>query len=834
MKRLLSLILAIAMCISLFPVFAAAADNSVDFSFYTNGLKYSSVSRSGNRGSNDTPVVNSDTTHRIITFNYNASKAIAYTPGVDDSTTTTLMAATWEITVPASGTYVPQINYIACTYSPKWEIFLTKKPEDESKQLSTVKETYDSQIDALDSADFVGMYDGYSTDVGALLSKKFIDKTLSAGTYYLTIIANGEDDAREDNTNDGNRVPLLVESFTLTPATAPARDHKYDISLTATTSKESIDNNNLATVSWLKKGDANAPILDTTTGTDEYQLSCRLGGGIDNSPSLVNGTFVSQFLYKRWDKKEGNIDSSVTSETPAKENYEAGKIQYGIRIKIKQPGIYKLSLENEISAADLKSSYTASKSFLNSENELMSGAVTKVYFAKATDTASETLEDTAASRYNENAAYNNKEYPVVYLGLYDSRKMESVIEYGTITVPEAGEYYIIFKADAESLDVTKGGNPEICEVISSDKKYLYHYQLFLLSGIELSKVTTAEDEALAAEQAKYDTVKTAKEGAIASTTNEGLSDTSYINIIAKNIDGDGAVATAKQISATRGESVTVTADVISGYDFLYWRSGLGKDAKVITNNPECTVKAIPGTWLTAVYKAETSERVSVLFYNADGDIISNNLIEKGTEITFPDTPVAPAGCGAFTGWALNTKDNIVSDAVAEGNSMVFVAQFEDTTDALYAITVNNIPLDDKKYYGEEVTVNATERNNESNVFVYWKKGDEIVSFDKEYTFNVFENCELTAVYAAYKPVTDALRKIIIKGEGENIIAEFIGLDSAVEAGILFHETATDISLGNASHKIAMTTDGNHLAALNDVGNCIGYAILSNGSVIYDK
>lgn len=834
MKRLLSLILAIAMCISLFPVFAAAADNSVDFSFYTNGLKYSSVSRSGNRGSTSDPVVNSDTTHRIITFTYNASKAIAYTPGVADSTTTTLMAATWEITVPASGTYVPQINYIACTYSPKWEIFLTKKPEDTSKQLSADRTTYDSQIDALDSADFVGMYDGYGANSGDLLSKKFIDKTLSAGTYYLTIIANGEDDARENNTNDGNKVPLLVESFTLTPATAPARDHKYDISLTATTSKELIDNNNLATVSWLKKGDANAPILDTTTGTDEYQLSCRLGGGIDNSPSLVNGTFVSQFLYKRWDKKEGNIDSSVTSETPAKENYEAGKIQYGIRIKIKQPGIYNLSLENEISAADLRTSYTASKSFLNSDDELMSGAVTKVYFAKATDTASEILEDTDASRNNENAAYKNNEYPVVYLGLYDSRKMESVTEYGTITVPEAGQYYIIFKADAESLDKTKGGNPEICEVISSDKKYLYHYQLFLLSGIKLSKVTTAEDEALAAEQAKYDTVKTAKEGAIASATEVGLNDSAYINIIGADVADNSSVEGATdRVETTRGAEKEITAKEVDGYEFLYWAKGLGTDRRVVSTDPTYTVKATSGgTWLYAYYKKADSSDVSVMFYNADGSVISQALVGEGDDITFPaDDPIFNSY--SFKGWALGSADNIVVSAKASGDKMLFVAQYEEPNESAktYKVTVNG----DVGYhaYGEAVTAIAAERDG-TDLFVYWKKGDEIVSFDKEYTFNVFENCELTAVYAAYKPVTDALRKIIIKGEVENIIAEFIGLDSAVETGILFHKTETDISLGNASHKIAMTTDGNHLAALNDVGNCIGYAIFSNGSVIYDK
>ena len=57
------------------------------------------------------------------------------------------------------------------------------------------------------------------------------------------------------------------------------------------------------------------------------------------------------------------------------------------------------------------------------------------------------------------------------------------------------------------------------------------------------------------------------------------------------------------------------------------------------------------------------------------------------------------------------------------------------------------------------------------------------------------------MYAAYNPATEILRKIIIKGDDENIMAEFIGFDSVVETGILFHETEDDITLANAKYKI---------------------------------
>lgn len=843
MKRVLSIILAIAMCIALLPIFASAADNSVDFSFISNGINLSSVSRAGNRASNSTdtgavPVVSSGTVHRIITFKNDTSREIAYTPGVTDSSDTILMAGTWEVEIPASGTYVPQINYIGCEYSPKWEIFLTKKPEAADEQLSSDRQTYDLQIDALDSADYVGTYDGYSTSVGALLSKKFIDKSLTAGTYYLTIIANGENAEKELYSEDENKsylIPLLIESFKLTPATAPARDHDFVLTQVAANNvsySNDGENNGLQLVTWKTDGVLNRTI------TDGFALFGRTTK--DTSPTLNTEGFHAYICaYDNWAisaKNEDELLSTSNYYTAEKPPY------YGIALNVETAGTYNISALNNFALDKnfIKDYLTNTRlAYERTEEEKKgsynTGAVTNVWIGKLPENFSN--KNTIAT-YTGSAGFTQ-------LNDYDSNDLGETTALGTYDF-EAGEYVIIFTSSADSL--TKNANVqrrvytdqsiEVDGVTTSCEKIAYT-QHFLLSGITLTPVVTAEDEALAAEQEKYDDVKDAKEAEIAEEVTEtGLSDTSYVNIITASVDSadDAFEETTDRIKATRGENVTVTADTVGGYDFLYWRSGLGADAKVITSNPECTVKAIPGTWLTAVYKAEASEEVSVLFYNADGDIIKNELVATDTAITFPSTPTAPAGCGAFIGWALNTKEKIVTSANATGDAMVFVAQFEDPseTQKVYKVTVNG----DYDYhaYGEAVTVTATERENGSGskVFVYWKKGNEIVSFDKKYTFNVWEDCTLTAIYADYKPVTAALRKIIISGNGENIIAEFIGLGCAVETGILFHETATVITLANASHKIAMTTNGNHLAALNDVGNYIGYAILSNGNVIYDK
>ncbi|MBQ2840041.1 MAG: hypothetical protein IJE70_01705 [Oscillospiraceae bacterium] len=836
MKRVLSIILAIAMCISLLPTFASAADNSVDFKFIGNGIKLSSASRAGNRASNSTsvghvPVIESDTVHRIITFKNNTSKEIAYTPGVADSSDTILMAGTWEVEVPASGTYVPQINYIGCKYSPKWEIFLTKKPEAVDEQLSSDRPTYDWQIDALDSADYVGTYDGYSTSDGALLSKKFIDKSLTAGTYYLTIIANGENAGKELYSEDDNAsylIPLLIESFTLTPATALARDHDFVIKSTSLTSTALTDydvskyfsNDSLEYVSWVPKNGKSVAALNPLA-TDGYELPPRakVGGNADNSPNLYADGFVSQFIVGKW-------DSTQSEQTMYQKNYEGtsfdARPSYAIRINVETSGIYSVTLKNDFT---LKSDGVKSSNFLE-DGALTRAAVPNVYIVKATDKASENTLATTRADVAKMIAANGI---VKELGLFDCGTLSDKTFEENVTL-EKGEYFVILDVCEKSLNANSNCYWRVYNAgLETDSVY----QLFLLSGITLTPVVTAEDEALAAEQAKYDTVKTAKEGAIASATAVGLNDSAYINIIGADVADNSSVEGATdRVETTRGAEKEITAKEVDGYEFLYWAKGLGADRRVVSTDPTYTVKATSGgTWLYAYYKKTTSNDVSVMFYNADGSVIRQELVAENDDITFPDDP--SFNSYTFKGWALGNVDNIITEATASGKQMLFVAQYNDPSDTekVYKVTVNG--YDDYHAYGESVTAVAAERDG-TDVFVYWKKGEEIVSFDKEYTFNVFENCTLTAVYAAYKPVTDALRKIIISGNGENIMAEFIGLGSAVETGILFHETAEAITLANASHKIAMTTNGNHLAALNDVGNCIGYAILSNGNVIYDK
>ncbi len=69
------------------------------------------------------------------------------------------------------------------------------------------------------------------------------------------------------------------------------------------------------------------------------------------------------------------------------------------------------------------------------------------------------------------------------------------------------------------------------------------------------------------------------------------------------------------------------------------------------------------------------------------------------------------------------------------------------------------------------------------------------------------------------------------GEESAVMAEFILPDTnVVEKGILF---GTD--LDHATHRAAMSGNGNYFSIIDDVTEApVGYAVLSDGSVIYSK
>jgi len=185
----------------------------------------------------------------------------------------------------------------------------------------------------------------------------------------------------------------------------------------------------------------------------------------------------------------------------------------------------------------------------------------------------------------------------------------------------------------------------------------------------------------------------------------------------------------------------------------------------------------------------------------------------------------------FKEWVDCGNGMMVADYTENETTYTVTVKHQDGTEE--AVEKESIP---GKKYGDSVTVTAPSRFGGSgyNVFNYWEKDGKIVSFNKSYTFNVWENCEVTAVYKAYAPVATTLKKIIIDDMGgNNIMAEFIGFGDVAEKGIVFGENAT---LTTNKGKATMTSDKTQFTVNNDIGTpaARGYVIDKLGNVYYGE
>ncbi|MBQ2743541.1 MAG: hypothetical protein IJF32_12155, partial [Oscillospiraceae bacterium] len=737
MKKALSLILAIIMVVAMIPAGAMAADATAES--YTYNFKTGLHTSSGHIGAclewkSTDPYEGEWTFARYylnasgsIGTNYAknkqeewndfftvrpkfeiAERTPVYSPGVAFYRPLFGMYLTVEINVEESGTYFPSLSLITKENSPKFEIYLTESD-------GTVDELgnapYINWVNALDSSDRLGAIDGYGT--GDVVTEVFVDRKLEKGKYYLVFIANGKNEncefsyEQETNSTTGvttefYRGDLCLKSFSLTNAAAQPTKYSYNITSSALADPTTASSYNLEdNGAWNVGGMKTLAYTALADGEEKYRVY-GYGYALDGS---LSDTGLSLALYTdRYVEHASNgyfelVDGVYVPKADYATYAYSGGSYLQMQINVPAAGEYKLSL-------------------LNQDNDATYGMLTNVYFSPLTSSTL-TLNDIIEDSNDLYKLDNRHDCREVHLGT-----AESAAEYiGTINVPAPGDYYLIFSPDGECF--TENNNTFDKTASNSPSR---KHQRFYLSGIKLEATTNPVDEiknAVAADQTAFNEIKATKTNEIATAKNEGLSETAFVNVLNTSIDGSFSELGGK-IVATRGEDVTVKADTVEGYDFLYWRQGLGADAKVIASSTECTVKAAPGTWLTAVYKPTTLTGVSVLFYNADGEIIDSDLVANGETITLPSAPTAPKGCGKFLGWALNTPDNIVEEeATASGKSMVFVAQFEASTAKNIEVTVNGGATGGGSYaYGETVTVTATEREggSGSNVFVYWKKG----------------------------------------------------------------------------------------------------------------
>lgn len=825
MKRVISVILVAALVLALLPTFAFAAESSAESYVYNfkSGLHSSSAyvtqctewtSTDSNEGEwvcvtyNHTGNGTNAGKHNTSYFSFRPKVSSAdmmptYSPGIALDTSTQFMSAlTLKIEVKKDGIYTPSVSLATEDSSPKWEVFLTKVEEEVNSA------SHSAWIGRLNSSNRLGTIDGYGSGEG--VSRTFLNRELEAGSYYLTFVTNGKNDLCEF-TNEATgvyRVELLLKSFALKNVNdiEVLEDINYNLTSSALADPSTASNycdTDVTDSVWhctnlLKLGYG---ALAEGENKFAYVGDIYTRAGSISETGVISNLWSGRYVYNSAYFTDNDGDGKM--ETVASGAAYGTSTNVAIKINVPKAGKYKLYLYNQ--------------------NADAYGCLANVYFA----------DSTVVSEYsstNIDGVIEDKDAIYRLTDRFDSAVVHADgIYLGDVSVSaDDMDCFIIFSPDYDTFKI----NRETHSVARSG------FQTLHLSGIKLEPIVE-ENTDLIEEQEKFDEIEKIKTDEIAKPVDSGLSNVATVNILETEINSDEAFEqTARKVTGTYGEMMTVVANPKAGYEFLYWAKGIGNTRKVVSENAEYKFKAVSGgTWLTAVYKNKASTDVSVVFYNGNGEEVSRQLVEQGNQITMPALPTL-RGHEASTGWAIGNREELYAagdDVTATGSQMLFVAQFNDPSKSI-SVKVNG--ADYGTYaYGDKVTVTATERENGNgdNVFVYWKKGDEIVSFDKTYSFLASDNCELTACYNAYRPITDALKKIVISGSGQNIMAEFIGLGDAVEKGIIFDEnSAENITFSNATHKITMTQDGNQLAAVADIGTYIGYAILADGNVIYDK
>jgi len=300
----------------------------------------------------------------------------------------------------------------------------------------------------------------------------------------------------------------------------------------------------------------------------------------------------------------------------------------------------------------------------------------------------------------------------------------------------------------------------------------------------------------------------------ATLTNEFIQETdkealaTYIAPTVTGTDFTGKVFTAEK--NTDGTFTLTAPEKNSDNEaFLYWAKGMETKKRIISFNNIITdyVPAEEGrNYLIAVYEGDIEDTTTPEYYNLNGQLIA----KANTEPAYPSIP----GLGTAEGWE-----------PCGGN--IFVAKYASTTRKAVIITAgDNCTLDKDAYaYGDLVTCTATGEGK----FKCWKKNGEIVSVDEAYSFNVWEDCNVEAVYENYTYNGSNMNILIdsftVDAGVTGVMAEFIGFENedVIEKGIKFTDSK------NNEIKIPMTTTANQLAVIADAGKYEGYAILRSGN-----
>ncbi|MBQ2743045.1 MAG: hypothetical protein IJF32_09595, partial [Oscillospiraceae bacterium] len=263
-----------------------------------------------------------------------------------------------------------------------------------------------------------------------------------------------------------------------------------------------------------------------------------------------------------------------------------------------------------------------------------------------------------------------------------------------------------------------------------------------------------------------------------------------------------------------GKSINATATPDDGYVFAYWRNAAGT---WLSSNATEDFTINTNTGIIAVFDkipAESDTEVPVYFYNENGSLIDSKTVEK--EKTFGEIKIAQPSIAGFVFDKWSVEDNAVITKLTRA-----VALYK-ASDETYDVTVGGT-IAASGNYGDFVTVTSSDNN-----FSYWMLGDDIVSYDKSFTFRVYGNITLTEICEGAKRAQPTVALDVI---GENY---FLGYTVPagyvkIEAGILFAKSGTPTIINFNSKASEKTGSGQFVAQASTDGETIarGYVVFKN-------
>ncbi len=265
---------------------------------------------------------------------------------------------------------------------------------------------------------------------------------------------------------------------------------------------------------------------------------------------------------------------------------------------------------------------------------------------------------------------------------------------------------------------------------------------------------------------------------------EEITDTK-VNFKASAYTG-GSVSDAEVQEVEIGTDITVTAIADEGYTFAYWKNSADV---VLSAKATETFKVSTNMGVIAVFdEIQTTDAFPVYFYNGNGILLKDTVVKRGETFAVAKNKAgveAPTLTGfVFSHWS----DKDAGAAIKDGDLITAltraVAIYKDDKSKTYTVKNGEKTLASGVKYGESVTVYG------SDDFSCWKLGDKVVSYEKDYTFNVYGDITLTEGKGEIMTKSPVL--VLDKVDGNYFLTYDSGDYELIEAGILFGSKGVSI------------------------------------------